>query len=151
MGKKTEIEKLNEYLSDIKIEFESRIEDAEQCLAQLTEAEPKPLEHGDYGVRRKQNNRAVLYTDGGNGKLIISGPEMAWPNNTNPLDFDVEILGNIFKELRALAEPIESFEIGINEVKFDDGDLVIQMYRVNKKDIDGFILRSWGFHLNMGY
>ena len=83
--------------------------EVERLKKLLAEAEkPKPLEHGDYGYRKGQP-RLLSFDSYGNIKATCSTWDscLASPINDNE---QYAILGNIFKELKVMSEPLEEFE-----------------------------------------
>ena len=118
-----------------------------QFEAQLAEAEkPKPLEQGDYGIDEGGKSHCdwvhiddkTIYRT---GKASLNPGD--WPR------FIREKTGNIFKDiddLKAIAEPLESFEINHIQVKYFKGNCIEiegidhEMVDVPIEDFSDFIL-----------
>lgn len=95
--------------------------------AQLAEAEKPVLRHGDYGFEDNEHPTVLFRKDGkGNLKSIRESFGVNAYNDTPLHDYD--ILGNIFADLKAIAEPLDDFEMEIGRiyVLFSGGDLVIK-------------------------
>ncbi len=108
-------------------------------LAKLVaeEKRPKPLEHGDYGTFNgkpaRKNTARIVIKDSVYDHLGICG-------HTQDKGM-YSILGNIFADLKAIAEPLEEYETGNGMiVRFNNTTLHFSCQDVLLENIHDFIL-----------
>ncbi len=87
-----------------------------ESKAKLAELDKPELRHGDYGFDKDDDGCMVLQLhDGDSGKTLHeshAGSRYAYVNEPKGDAFVPKVkLGNIFDDLKALAEPLEEFQI----------------------------------------
>jgi hypothetical protein len=108
------LDKCKKHIEELKA-FKADLED------QLESEQPE-LGHGDYGYSKDGAPKAIFLECSGN--LIQAGTEYATIkergfNRTMPL---TDIRGNIFDDLKAMAEPLEEFEFDVMKCHINKGE-----------------------------
>lgn len=109
MSKKEELQAKRDELQKHSLETVERLSQLDIEIEALLAEESKPkLRHGDYGTS-EYGNCPRLYIRDKDGMNWCSGEELKYGLTGNGTDNT--ILGNIFDDLTALQEDVESFEI----------------------------------------
>ena len=110
MKKTTDQIKLTQNQRDLSVLEDER----KALLAEIEGLEPE-LRHGDYGIYC--GRKAIAITNS-KGRLVMSQPSGSMDcqeADIHETQFKENILGNIFDDLAALAEPLERFEVKRDE------------------------------------
>ena len=119
---KQEIENLIEKYDNLVDEIQTKVEETQgkieimqklkkEIQEQLAEKPNPKLRHGDYGYD-KDGEAAMIVRLDGNEKMTAMTTEGVYENLELPLiSAPTTILGNIFDDLNAKAEPLEEFEM----------------------------------------
>ncbi len=116
---KTEIEKLDSFRSDCEGKMVTLSAALDEFIimvatlkAQLAEAETPELGHGDYGI--DDDNRSFVVVEQAS---LFGSPKAFFESQMGQIRADEAMspdfrIGNIYKYLKALAEPLKEFEYG---------------------------------------
>ena len=137
-------------LEQAKLVLKYATDEIERLEAERAEAEKPVLRHGDYGYGKDNSHRVTLHCD---MKTVTAGDGSV--NNTNAVSneryYPSPVLGNIFDDLKAMAEDLTEFEFAETDRAYqftavsndytvmltDSGGHIIN---VDLKDIPAFIL-----------
>ena len=115
---------LQKRLDDLASTTKIVISEVVELQAQLAEAEKPGLEHGDYGLVWDTDDcpSRFIYLRTEQGKEPVMGRACAVPH-IHPWyhvdDFKRLIFGNLFKELKELAKPLQHFKADVHEYTFN--------------------------------
>lgn len=140
---KQELEKQIEFCKSCKEIMQGRIDTLDTELKDLEKPKAeKPLRHGDWWFRDEVVGSIRIYMKEFNEeKRDCVALSDVLITNIGAEHKHEPILGNIFKEIAAISEPLKEFEYNGEKIFFlKTGGLCIRPACIRKNDIPGFIL-----------